>query len=58
MANSEVVIRNYTQLNKYKNKKCEECGKCFVMNDIVHTTTGTRQSRKRYHKECWDSKFN
>lgn len=57
MATNDTVIRNHSQLKKFRNSKCVKCGKPFVLNDTIHTTTSTRNGRKRYHKKCWESKY-
>ncbi|MCH9042093.1 MAG: hypothetical protein IIB80_08065 [Thaumarchaeota archaeon] len=57
MASHDTTIQNHSELKKFRNAKCEKCKKSFVINDMIHTTTGTKQGRKRYHKKCWDSKY-
>jgi len=57
MANHDIIIQNHTQLKRFRNTKCEKCGKSFVINDTIHTTVKTKQGKKRYHKKCWDSKY-
>ena len=34
--------------------QCTTCGKKFIMNDTIHTTT-SKQGTKRYHQKCWDT---
>jgi len=54
MANADFIIVDRFQERAYRNRRCAKCGKSFVMGDKGHSHT-TRQSRKVYHKKCWES---
>ena len=56
MVMQDIVIRTFSQLKRFKNKKCHKCEKYFVLNDTIHPST-TRIGTKRYHKKCWESTY-
>jgi hypothetical protein len=56
VANHETTINDHSALKRFRNAKCTTCGKKFIMNDTIHTTT-SKQGTKRYHQKCWDTKY-
>ena len=56
MTHRDIIIYNKSLETRYSRVSCEECGKYFVLNDVIHTTS-TRRYRTAYHKKCWDFKF-
>ena len=39
MAHHETTIKDHSSLKKFRNTKCTTCGKKFIINDTIHTTT-------------------
>jgi len=55
VANHETTIKDHSALKRFRNAKCATCGKKFIMNDTIHTTS-SKQGTKKYHQKCWDTK--